>query len=347
MTAPKTGDSFKRYQIDGDFGIGSLNMKDATVSALSAHQVRINIKATSINYRDLLICKGLYNPNLKKPAVPLSDGAGEIVEIGTAVKRAKVGDRVMGAFMPRWISGAPSEELIRLALGGGGDEGMLSQYVDLHEESVVQIPAHLSFEEAATLPCAAVTAWHALFEDDCLKPGQTVLTQGTGGVSLFAIQFAQAAGAHLISTSGSDEKIARLKTMGVTNTINYKEKSGWGKETLKLTGMKGVDHIVEVGGGGTLGESFKAVKIGGHIALIGVLSGPQSEVNPMMILMKAIRLQGVYVGSRSMFEAMNASISLHKIKPIIDRVFDFDDAQNALRYMESAQHFGKIVIRVS
>jgi NADPH:quinone reductase-like Zn-dependent oxidoreductase len=346
MVAPKPGDTFKRYQIDGDFGIESLRIKDATVSALGAHQVRIAVKATSINFRDLLVCKGLYNPNLKKPAVPLSDGAGEIVEIGTFVKRVKVGDRVMGAFMPRWISGAPNDDVVRLALGGGGDEGMLAQYVVLDEEAVVEIPAHLSFLEAATLPCAAVTAWHALFEDDCLKPGQTVLTQGTGGVSLFAIQFAQAAGAHLISTSGSDEKITKLKTMGVANTINYKQTPGWGKETLKLTSMSGVDHIVEVGGGGTLGESFKAIKIGGHIALIGVLSGAQSQVNPMSILMKAIRLQGVYVGSRSMFESMNAAISLHKIKPIIDRVFGFEEAQDALRYMESAQHFGKIVIHV-
>ena len=223
---------------------------------------------------------------------------------------------------------------------------MLSQYAVLSEEAVVEIPAHLSFEEAATLPCAALTAWHALFEDDCLKPGQTVLTQDTGGVSLLAIQFAQAAGAQLISTSGSDEKIAKLKKMGVVNTINYNQKPDWGKEILKLTSMKGVDHIVEVGGGGTLGESFKAVKIGGHIALIGVLSGMQSQVNPMAILMKGIRLQGVYVGSRSMFESMNETISLHKIKPIIDRVFEFEEAQDALRYMESAQHFGKIVISV-
>jgi NADPH:quinone reductase-like Zn-dependent oxidoreductase len=241
---------------------------------------------------------------------------------------------------------SPPHEVVRLALGGGGDEGMLSQYAVLSEEAVVEIPAHLSFEEAATLPCAALTAWHALFEDDCLKPGQTVLTQDTGGVSLFAIQFAQAAGAQLISTSGSDEKIAKLKKMGVVNTINYNQKPDWGKEILKLTSMKGVDHIVEVGGGGTLGESFKAVKIGGHIALIGVLSGMQSQVNPMAILMKGIRLQGVYVGSRSMFESMNETISLHKIKPIIDRVFEFEEAQDALRYMESAQHFGKIVISV-
>jgi NADPH:quinone reductase-like Zn-dependent oxidoreductase len=217
----------------------------------------------------------------------------------------------------------------------------------MSQNAVVEIPSHLSFEEAATLPCAAVTAWHALFEDDCLKPGQTVLTQGTGGVSLFAIQFAQVAGANLISTSGSDEKIAKLKNIGVVSTINYKQTPGWGKETLKLTDMKGVDHIVEVGGGGTLTESFKAVKLGGHIALIGILSGAQSQVNPMSVLMKSIRLQGVYVGSRTMFESMNASISLHKIKPIIDRVFNFEEAQDALRYMESGQHFGKIVIRVS
>jgi NADPH:quinone reductase-like Zn-dependent oxidoreductase len=347
MVAPKPGDTFKRYQIEGDFGIESLKINDAKVSALGAHQVRIAVKATSINFRDLLVCKGLYNPNLKKPAVPLSDGAGEIVEIGTDVKRVKVGDRVMGAFMPRWISGPPNEDVVRLALGGGGDEGMLAQFVVLDEDSVVEIPAHLSFEEAATLPCAAVTAWHALFEDDCLKPGQTVLTQGTGGVSLFAIQFAQVAGAHLISTSGSEEKIAKLKEMGVVNTINYRQTPGWGKQTLKLTAMKGVDHIVEVGGGGTLGESFKAIKIGGHIALIGVLTGAQNEVNPMSILMKSIKLQGVYVGSRHMFESMNATISLHKIKPVIDRVFDFEEAQDALRYMESAQHFGKIVIRVN
>jgi NADPH:quinone reductase-like Zn-dependent oxidoreductase len=208
------------------------------------------------------------------------------------------------------------------------------------------VPEHLSFEEAATLPCAAVTAWNALISTGQIKPGDTVLTQGTGGVSIFAAQFALAAGARVIGTSSSDEKLQKLKKLGVSDLINYKKTPAWSKEVLKLTGGVGVDHVVEVGGSGTLGESLKSVRMSGHISVIGVLSGVESTVGPRAILMKNVRLQGIFVGSREMFEAMNAAISLHKIKPVVDKVFSFDQAKEALQYMESGSHFGKIVIKL-
>ena len=345
-TLVKSGEKVKTYELAGDFGIQSLALKEISAPELQPHQVRIRIGAASLNFRDLMIVKGTYNPHLKKPAVPLSDGAGEVVEVGEAVTRVKVGDRVMGIFMQKWLSGRPDEAAARSALGGGGPLGMLSQSVVLHEDGVVHVPEHLSIEEAATLPCAAVTAWHALITSGQIKPGDTVLTQGTGGVSIFAIQFALAAGARVIGTSSSDEKLEKLKKLGLSDLINYKKTPEWGKQVLKLTGGVGVDHVVEVGGSGTLGESLKAVRIGGQVSVIGVLAGGEASVGPRALLMKSIRLQGIFVGSREMFEAMNAAISLHKIKPLVDKVFSFDQAKEAMQYMESGSHFGKIVIRM-
>ncbi len=345
-TLINTGAKVKVYEIGDTFGILSLNLSEKSAPPLNPHQVRIKIKAVSLNFRDLMIVKGLYNPNLRRPAVPLSDGAGEVIEVGEAVRRVKVGDRVMGIFMQQWLSGQVDEAIARSALGGGGPEGMLAESVVLSEEGLVIIPEHLSFEEAATLPCAAVTAWNALIVRGRIKPGDTVLTQGTGGVSLFAIQFAQAAGARIIATSSSDEKLAKLKQMGVTDLINYKEIPAWSKEVLNLTGGRGVKHIVEVGGASTLTESLKAICMGGQISIIGVLSGVDASLALRSILMRAVRLQGIFVGSREMFEAMNEAISLHRIKPIIDRVFSFEQAKDALQHMESAAHFGKIVIKI-
>jgi NADPH:quinone reductase-like Zn-dependent oxidoreductase len=226
---------------------------------------------------------------------------------------------------------------------GGAIDGMLAEYVVLNQDGVVKIPAHLSYEEGATLPCAAVTAWHALISEGRLAAGETVLTQGTGGVSIFALQFSKLLGARVISTSSSDAKLERVRGMGADELINYKTTPDWEKPARALTGI-GVDHVVEVGGAGTLEKSMKAVRTGGTISLIGVLTGATGEINPRPILMRNIRVQGIYVGSREMFEAMNRAISLHKLHPVVDRVFPFADAVEAYRHMESGAHFGKIVI---
>jgi NADPH:quinone reductase-like Zn-dependent oxidoreductase len=299
----------------------------------------------SLNYRDLLVVKGLYNPKLPLPLVPLSDGVGQVVEVGPGVTRVKPGDRVAGIFMQTWIAGEPTEAKSKSALGGGGT-GVLAEQVVFHEDGLVHVPEHLTDEEAATLPCAAVTAWHALVTEGRVQAGDSVLIQGTGGVSLFALQFARLSGARVIATSSSDAKLERVRQLGASDGINYKTTPDWDKKVRELTGNAGVDHVVEVGGAGTLGRSLKAVRMGGRISLIGVLTGGGGEVNPVPALMKNVCLQGIYVGSREMFEAMNRAIALHKLRPVVDRVFPFAEAAQALRYMESGAHFGKIALRV-
>ena len=305
-------------------------------------QVRIRVRAAALNYRDLLVVKGLYGRNLALPLIPLSDGAGEVVEVGRGVTRFAAGARVAGIFMQTWTEGALTEAKSKSALGGAID-GVLAEQVVLHEDGLVAVPDHLSFEEAATLPCAAVTAWNALIEGG-VRAGDTVLTLGTGGVSLFALQFARMAGARVIITSGSDEKLERAKQLGASDGVNYKTTPEWDKKVRDLTGGVGVDRVVEVGGAGTLPRSLKAVRVGGHVALIGVLTG--GECNPMPVLMKAVRLQGVFVGSRAMFEAMNRAVALHGMRPVIDRVFPFEEARAAYRHLESGAHFGKIVLQL-
>jgi NADPH:quinone reductase-like Zn-dependent oxidoreductase len=329
-----------------ELSIGGLSLKEKPSQELKANEVRVKVHAVSLNYRDLMMVTGAYNPRLKLPMTPCSDGAGEVVEVGEAVKKWKAGDRVMAAFMPEWLSGRLTEAAGRSALGGGG-VGMLADSVVLNEEAFVKIPDHLSFEEAATLPCAAVTAWHSLVEAGGLKAGQTVLTLGTGGVSIFAIQLALLSGAEVIATSSSDEKLERLKKMGVHKLINYKTTPDWSKAVNRLTGGVGVDHVVEVGGTGTLEQSMKSCSHAGRIGVIGVLAGGQGELNTRFILMKNLLIQGIFVGSREMFENMNAAITTHKLKPVIDKVFDFADAQKAWEHLKSGAHFGKVVIRVS
>ncbi len=333
----------KAYEIR-DFGIDVLTAVERPVPKPGHGQALVKVQAVSLNYRDLLVIKGQYSRNLPLPLVPFSDGAGEVVETGEGVTRVKPGDRVAGIFMQKWLDGEVDEDKARSALGGAID-GMLAEYVVLDEDGLVHLPEHLSSEEGATLPCAAVTAWHAVIEEG-LKPGQTVLALGTGGVSLFALQFAAMAGARVIVTSGSDEKLSRVRDMGVTDCINYKSSPDWDKRVRELTGGPGVDVVVEVGGAGTLPQSVKAVRMGGRISLIGVLTGATGEVNPLPVVMKGVRVQGIFVGSRAMFEAMNRAICLHQLRPVVDRVFSFGETKDALRYMESAAHFGKIVIRV-
>ena len=334
----------KSYEIQA-FGFESLQLVDQPEPKPGPGQVLLKMRAWSLNYRDLMVLKGQYNPKLKMPAVPLSDGVGEVVQIGQGVARVKVGDRVAAAFMPKWISGEIHEAAARSALGGGGPAGMLAEYVAISEEGVVTVPEHLSDEQGAALPCAAVTAWHALVPEGHVKSGDSVLVLGTGGVSIFALQFARLHGARVIVTSSSDEKLAKARELGAAEGINYKTTPAWDKRVLELTGGAGVNFVVEVGGAGTLGQSMKAVKPGGQISLIGVLSGG-GQVNPMPILMKNIRVQGIFVGTREMFEAMNRAITLHQLQPVVDRVFPFAEAVEAYRYMESAAHFGKIAIRI-
>ncbi len=336
----------KQFELQHSFGIDSLVLTDALDPRPGYGQVLLRILAVSLNYRDLMMVRGQYNPRLRLPCIPCSDGVGEVVAVGEGVGRVKVGDRVAGTFFQEWIEGDLDEQKARSALGGGG-AGMLTEYVVLNEAGVVHVPAHLTDEEAATLPCAAVTAWNALTVHNRVQPGDTVLIQGTGGVSVFALQFARLAGARVIATSSSERKLARVAAMGAAAGINYHTDPKWDARVLELTEGRGVDHVVEVGGAGTLAHSLRAVRMGGQVSLIGVLTGGTGEVNPLPVLMKQIRLQGIYVGSRAMFEAMNAAIALHQLRPVVDRVFPFAEAPDALRYMESAAHFGKIVIRVA
>jgi NADPH:quinone reductase-like Zn-dependent oxidoreductase len=335
----------KAYEIRNTLSIDNLTLVERREPSPGKGQVLVKVRAVSLNYRDLLIAKGLYNPKIPLPFVPFSDGAGDVVSVGEGVTRVKKGDRVAGIFMQKWLSGELTEDKAKSALGGGA-EGMLAELVVLHEDGAVHVPEHLSYEEAATLPCAAVTAWHAVIEHG-LKPGETVLLLGTGGVSIFSLQFAKTAGARVIITSSSDEKLKKAKELGATDGINYRSAPDWEKSVHDLTGGIGVDLVVEVGGAGTLPQSLRAVRMGGRISLIGVLTGAEGEINPRSIIMKKVRIQGIFVGSREMFETMSRAVSLHQLHPVIDRVFPFEEAQEALRYMESRAHFGKICIRVS
>ena len=334
----------RTWEIRGDFGLQNLAIAEKPEREPGPGEVVVGVRACSLNYRDLQVVRGQYGPSTRLPLVPFSDGAGEVVAVGEGVTRFAEGDRVCGIFMQGWISGEVTPEAAATALGGAID-GMLSEKVVLSEEGLVHIPEHLSFEEASTLPCAAVTAWNGLVEKGGLKAGETVLVQGTGGVSIFALQFAEMLGARAIATSSSDEKLERALALGASDGINYKTTPEWDERTLELTGGRGVDHVVEVGGPDTFNGSLSAVRMGGGIYMIGVLTGIRGEVNTALILRKTIRVQGIYVGSRAMFEAMNRAISLNEMRPVIDRVFSFEEAPDALRHMESAAHFGKIVVR--
>jgi NADPH:quinone reductase-like Zn-dependent oxidoreductase len=333
----------KAFQIVGSFGLDHLQLVDLPEPKPGRGQVLVRLRAASLNYRDLLVVKGIYNPRIPLPRIPLSDGAGEVVALGDDVRPFKPGDRVACCFMPGWVEGPITEEKAETSLGGTVD-GLLAEYAALPAEGVVPVPAHLSFEEAATLPCAAVTAWNALFVAGRIQPGNTVLVQGTGGVSLFALQFARLAGARVIITSSSDQKLARARELGASESVNYKTTPDWDKEVRRLTGGRGVDHVVEVGGAGTLNRSLACVRTGGTISMIGVLTGGAAEVRTVMILHRTVRVQGIYVGSRLMFEDMNRAISAHSLRPVIGSTFPFTEALAALRQMESGSHFGKIVL---
>jgi NADPH:quinone reductase-like Zn-dependent oxidoreductase len=337
----------KAYQLPkGGAGIESVKPVERPDPTKPGHrQVLVKVRACSLNFRDLGIVRGSYRMPVRENVIPLSDGAGEVLEVGPGVTKVKSGDRVAGNFFQRWPGGEPSPDTHASALGGGID-GMLAEYAMLEEDGVVKIPAHLSFEEGATLPCAAVTVWHAMVEHAGLKAGDIVLLQGTGGVSIFGLQFARAMGIAAIVISSSDEKLARAKKLGAGHGINYRTTPDWDKAAMAFTGGRGVDHVVEVGGAATLTRSFGAIRVGGKITLIGGLSGGASELNPGLIFSRRANVQGISVGSTQMFMAMNRAIEANAIKPVIDKVFGFAEAQAAYRHMEAAAHFGKIVIRI-
>lgn len=340
---PSGGVSVNALVIDKAFGLENLAHVERPIPTPGTGEVLIRVHAASLNYRDVLIARGQYNPRLKFPRVLGSDCAGVVEAVGHGVTRFKPRDRVISCFMQNWIEGPISEEAVKSTLGSDRD-GVFAEYVVLGEQGVVYAPDRLTFEEAATLPCAAVTAWNALLGAGC-GPGKTVLLLGTGGVSIFALQFAKALGARVLITSSHDEKLARAQALGAEAGLNYKTHPDWEKWVREQCGGVGADIVIEVGGAGTLDRSIKAVRIGGHIALIGVLAGGNA-FNPMPILMKAVRIQGVFVGSRAMFVDMDRLIVGEGVTPVVDRVFPFAEAAAALHYLESGSHFGKVVLKM-
>ena len=327
------------------FGLDNLKRTERVAPEPAADEVMIRIRAVSLNYRDLLVVRGSYNPRMKLPRIPVSDGAGEIVSVGADVTGWKVGDRVVVPFFPGWLDGKLSKTQAVSALGGDVD-GLLREFITIRADALLPIPPHLSYEQAATLPCAAVTAWNGLFVSGHLQPGQTLLLQGTGGVSLFGLQFGRMAGATVILISSSDAKLERARTMGAQHTINYRTEPEWDRRVMEITGERGVDLTLEVGGTGTLSKTLRATGYAGHVSLIGVLSGIAGEVQIGHVLHKGLTVRGIYVGSRAIFAEMNQAITQHKLEPVIDHVFSFEQSVSAFRHLESAQHYGKVVISI-
>lgn len=328
----------------GSENVDSLNLVERPEPEPGPGQIVVRIRACSLNYRDQAIVTGRYfGGKLQRDTIPLSDGAGEVVATGPGVTRFKAGDRVAGTFFENWVDGPPAAEA-RPALGSPLD-GTLVEFRIFDQRDAVMIPGNLSFEEAATLPCAGVTAWNALMAVSRVKPGDSVLCLGTGGVSMLALQFAKAAGARVIITSSSDEKLKRAKAAGADEGINYKTSPAWDKEVQRITAGRGVDHIVEVGGTGTLAKSFQSVGFKGNICLIGVLT-TGGDTNPHPLMLRGASLHGIFVGNRAMFEDMNRAIEVNRIQPIVDKVFPFEKTREAYRYHEFQSHFGKVVISV-
>lgn len=321
-------------------------LAEREVPVPGAGQVRVRVSAVSLNYRDLMMLRGEYNPRQPLPLVPCSDGVGVVEAVGPGVDARVVGRRVAGLFAQRWIDGEPTAEILRSTLGGPRD-GMLAEHVVLEADGVVDVPDHLDDAEASTLPCAALTAWSALVTQGRIAAGDTVLVQGTGGVSTFALAFARMCGARVIATTGKPERAADLRARGASDVVDYRAEPEWGKAVRALTGGRGVDHVVEVGGAGTLTQSIRAVRPGGTISLIGVLAGGAAKVNLTPVLMTNVRVQGVFVGHRRAFEAMSRAIAQHQLRPRIDRVFAFEDAPAAFGHLASGGHQGKVCVRVA
>jgi NADPH:quinone reductase-like Zn-dependent oxidoreductase len=347
MSAPHLSQSApqraKAFRTAGGPSIDDLTLEDVDVLPPSPGQVVVAIKAVSLNFRDLAVVTGRYPRPVSEPTVIASDGCGEVVALGEGVTSFKPGDRVAGSFFQTWITGPFAREYGNSALGGAID-GVLTQRRVFDQEGLVRVPQHLSYAEGATLPCAGLTAWNALVPKAHVQAGDTVLLLGTGGVSIFGLQFAKLHGARVIITSCSDEKLERARALGADETINYKKNPEWEREVLRLTGGNGADIVLEVGGAGTFAQSISSVRASGQIAVIGVLTGVAGTVPLGLIGLQTLSVHGVYVGSVAMFEDMNRAITLHGLRPMIDRVFAFEETRDALRYLQSAQHFGKVVI---
>lgn len=333
----------KRYEIVSATGFDGLKLTERPTPRPGPRQIVVRVRAASLNYRDIMIVSGGYMRGLPFPIVPLSDGAGEIAEIGAEVTRLKAGDRVAGIFFQRWLAGPVKPDIQEAALGGTAD-GMLTEYALLDAEGVVRIPDHLSYAEAATLPCAALTAWHGLIEAGGLKAGDTVLLLGTGGVSVFGLQLARLAGAATVIISSSEEKLERARALGAGETINYRRNPDWQNRVGEVTGGRGVDHVLEVVGAATMARSLAALRVGGHVAIIGARAGQAGEIDRQLVLRKGLRITGINVGSRAMFEAMNRAITANRLHPAIHRTYPFTEAIAAYRDFAAASHFGKVVI---
>jgi NADPH:quinone reductase-like Zn-dependent oxidoreductase len=335
----------RAWELHAKEGFASLTRVDREPPALGPHDVRVRVLAVSLNYRDLAIAKMAHRRPSGPAIVPASDGAGEVVAVGRAVTRFTPGDHVAAIFFPDWIAGELAAAYHTRALGGSMD-GMLAEEVVLHEQSWVALPPHLSLAEGATLPCAGVTAYNALFVSANVGPGSTVLVQGTGGVSIFALQLAKAAGARVIVTSKSEAKRERAQQLGADHAIDYVATPDWGEKAFAWTGGQGVDVVVEVGGPGTFDQSVAALRYGGTMSLLGVLTGARGEVNTYGVFQKALHIRGIYVGSRIMFEGLNRALSSTGLQPVIDREFPFDAAPAAYEYLATGAHFGKVTIRI-
>ena len=333
----------RAYEIVSEGGIDALALNERRSPEPGKGEILVAVRASAINYRDLSTIEDPVPRGIIFPLVPNSDAAGEVIAVGDGVTRFKAGDRVAGCFFQNWSDGSISAAAMASAMGGPID-GVLAEEVVLNEAGAVHIPPHLSYEEGATLPCAGLTAWNCLVEQGGLKPGKTALFLGTGGVSIIGLQIAKMMGARAIITSSSEAKLERASGLGADELINYRENPDWQARVLELTDGAGVDVTIETGGGGTLEKTMQATRIGGTISLIGVLTG--GTINPTTVMRKSIRLQGVYVGSRRMFEDMNAALALNRVHPVIDQVFEFEDARTAYHTMRGAGHFGKLVVKI-
>jgi NADPH:quinone reductase-like Zn-dependent oxidoreductase len=331
--------------IQDAYGLDNIKPLDKAQPEPGPGEVLLKMKSASLNFRDFLISQDLYGGAFPLPLVPLSDGCGEVAAVGEGVTRVAVGDRVAPCFFQKWYAGEPTLEGLSSSMGGPLD-GCAQEYRVLSEQGVVKMPDYLSDHQVASLPCAALTAWRSLVVEAQVKTGDKVLIQGTGGVSIFGLQFAKAAGAEVIVTSSSDEKLERAKGLGADHLINYREHPEWAKEVRKVTGGAGVDHIVEVGGGNTLKQSMKCIRIGGHISVIGVLSGPKEALQIGAMIATSVTLKGISVGSRTMFEDMVKAMTLHRIEPVVDQVFPLEELPQALQTMGKGGHFGKICLDI-
>ena len=341
--APKILRKAQAVRTTGGTSIDQLIFDSVEVPEPGAGEVLVAIKAVSLNYRDLAVVTGRYPRNAAEPTIIASDGAGQVIAVGDGVTAFRQGDRVAGSFFQKWIAGPYAREYGASALGGA-IPGVLTQFRVFDQAGLVRIPEHFSYQDGATLPCAGLTAWNALVPSMHVQAGDTVLLLGTGGVSIFGLQFAKLHGARVIITSSSDEKLARAKALGADETINYKTTPEWDKEVLRLTAGRGVDMVLEVGGGETFTRSMNSVRASGQMAVIGVLSGVAGTIPVGLIGIQTLSVRGIFVGSVAMFEDMNRAITANQLRPVIDRVFPFEQSADALRYLQSAQHFGKIVI---